>query len=242
MDPFATRQIRIPIEEINGQEKQGKHYTTDAVNLRYRVISRCSSTSSSGRGRRCSPGRRWRRHLSRRWAAGHTRYLPMSRHRWVPIRYRDGWQWYHFDHTVTIYREVTVATSSCSRTCRALSTSLKQYLCESFPVETKHFTQVLYIILYIYIYDFWEWRKECFKSARTLFSCSFSIYLNVYWFNISMFQHLYLFLKNRKKWINAKINRFLASKRSFTDWFFISLLVTSSSSFELSVSLRSELK
>lgn len=78
---FAARQIRVPIEEIDCQEEEGKHYATRTVDLRHGIVSRCSATSSFARRRSLG-----RRRLSRRRTASHARYLPMT-HRGVLIRY-----------------------------------------------------------------------------------------------------------------------------------------------------------
>lgn len=85
MDTFTSREIRVPIEEIDGQEKERKDHTTDAVDFRYWIVSRSSSPPSSGGGRRGSSGRRWRRCLSWRWTASNAWYLPMTRCRRIPF-------------------------------------------------------------------------------------------------------------------------------------------------------------
>lgn len=120
LDAFAARQIRVPVEEIYSEEEEGKHHAADAVDLRHRVVSGRSPTSSAGR--RSSTGRR---RLSRRRAAGHARYLPVI-HRGIFIRYRDRRQRYHLDHTVAVQREATAAASARAAARGALSAGLKK--------------------------------------------------------------------------------------------------------------------
>lgn len=131
MDPFAAREIRVPVEEIDSEEEERKHHATRAVNLRHRVVPGRTSVSSPGRGRRCTSRRRWRRQRSsRRWATAYTGYLPVTGHSGILVRRnRNRRQRYHLDRAIVAHRKA-IAASPGAGTRGALPASLKSFLYE----------------------------------------------------------------------------------------------------------------